>query len=311
MLALAGVGLICWSGEEAVQFNASGDLLAAAAGFVWAVYSLLIKRITAYGFAALPVTRRIFFYGILCMIPAACLGECSVDVDELLDFIQREEVAAYVQMGSAIAEAGLVVDGDGRQHRSASRQHGDGLAQGLDAVEYAGFAGAVDGHAVGRHLQAVGFRVVILQVLAEDDVSLAFRARTGLVLLARGLFQIFGQEEGVVLHFLAVFRIHDGYPSVQYEFLAGGGGHFLWQWDYLIVGCRFLLVAGGKKAGKSQQPGQTEIFFHGSIEYKVNEKSRLSWQMYHFSVIIPKYGHGNFCPAFILCGGGRKADLTF
>ncbi len=85
MLALAGVGLICWSGEEAVQFNASGDLLAAAAGFVWAVYSLLIKRITVYGFAALPVTRRIFFYGILCMIPAACLGEFSVDVDELLD----------------------------------------------------------------------------------------------------------------------------------------------------------------------------------------------------------------------------------
>ena len=84
-LALSGVGLICWGGEEGLQFNAAGDLLAAAAGFIWAVYSLLIKRITAYGFAALPVTRRIFFYGILCMIPAACLGEFSVSVDELLD----------------------------------------------------------------------------------------------------------------------------------------------------------------------------------------------------------------------------------
>lgn len=83
-LSLAGVGLICWGGEEGMQFNWKGDLLAASAGLIWAVYSLLVKRITALGFPALPVTRRIFFWGILCMVPVAAIDGFSVSLDELL-----------------------------------------------------------------------------------------------------------------------------------------------------------------------------------------------------------------------------------
>ncbi len=85
VISLAGVALICWGGEESVEFNWRGDLLAACAGFVWAVYSLLVKRITAWGFAALPVTRRIFFWGIVCMVPVTIYDGFDVSVEELLD----------------------------------------------------------------------------------------------------------------------------------------------------------------------------------------------------------------------------------
>ena len=83
-LSLAGVGLICWGGEEGVEFNWKGDLLAATAGLIWAAYSILVKRITSLGLPALPVTRRIFFWGIICMIPVAAYDGFDVSIDELL-----------------------------------------------------------------------------------------------------------------------------------------------------------------------------------------------------------------------------------
>lgn len=71
VLSLTGVALISWSGDSAVEFSLKGDLLAAVAALVWAFYCLFVNKIAVAGFEVLPATRRIFFYGIVMMLPFA------------------------------------------------------------------------------------------------------------------------------------------------------------------------------------------------------------------------------------------------
>lgn len=68
-VAMAGVVLISFNGSR-LQLNPMGDLLALLAAFVWACYSLLTRRISSLGQPVILTTRRTFFYGIICMIPA-------------------------------------------------------------------------------------------------------------------------------------------------------------------------------------------------------------------------------------------------
>lgn len=70
LLSMGGICLISYTGS-ALALDLRGDLLAVMAAMVWAVYSLLTKQIGSFGWNVILTTRRIFFYGILFMIPAA------------------------------------------------------------------------------------------------------------------------------------------------------------------------------------------------------------------------------------------------
>lgn len=68
--AIAGIALISFNGSSVLQLNPLGDLLAVLAAAVWAVYSVLIKKISSFEYHTIQTTRRTFFYGLLFMIPA-------------------------------------------------------------------------------------------------------------------------------------------------------------------------------------------------------------------------------------------------
>ena len=53
------------------------------AAMVWAVYSLLTKKIGSVGWNVILTTRRIFFYGILFMIPASAFLPFRWDLGRL------------------------------------------------------------------------------------------------------------------------------------------------------------------------------------------------------------------------------------
>ena len=73
VLALAGMALMIFEGEK-VQLSATGDLLAIGAALCWAVYSLFMGQLTReYG--TLTATRKVFFYGLLTILPF--LGGCG------------------------------------------------------------------------------------------------------------------------------------------------------------------------------------------------------------------------------------------
>ena len=67
-LAFAGMVLVVLNGHFVLHLSPQGDLLALSAALLWMVYSLVIKRIGG-GYSAIFITRKIFFYGLLTILP--------------------------------------------------------------------------------------------------------------------------------------------------------------------------------------------------------------------------------------------------
>ncbi len=68
LVALLGVGMVIYNGHFVLQLNPLGDALALAAALSWAIYSLLIKKVSSR-YKASFITRKVFFYGILTVLP--------------------------------------------------------------------------------------------------------------------------------------------------------------------------------------------------------------------------------------------------
>ncbi len=69
LAAIAGISLISFNGSANLKLNPMGDILAVAAAMVWAIYSLLTKKISSFGYHTILTTRKIFLYGLLFMLP--------------------------------------------------------------------------------------------------------------------------------------------------------------------------------------------------------------------------------------------------
>lgn len=69
LCAIIGIFLISFNGA-ALKLNPLGDLLAVLAAIVWAMYSILTRKLSECQYHVIPMTRRIFFYGLLFMMPA-------------------------------------------------------------------------------------------------------------------------------------------------------------------------------------------------------------------------------------------------
>lgn len=66
--ALIGVGMVIYNGHFVLQLNPLGDILALSAALSWAIYSLVIKKVSTR-YTATFITRKVFFYGILTVLP--------------------------------------------------------------------------------------------------------------------------------------------------------------------------------------------------------------------------------------------------
>ena len=64
-ISFIGVFLIMLGGTEELTFNPLGDPLAVGAGFVWACYSITLKKLSVYEIPILLSTRTIFGYGLI------------------------------------------------------------------------------------------------------------------------------------------------------------------------------------------------------------------------------------------------------
>lgn len=73
-IAMAGIYLISFRGEQGPQVNPIGDGLAVIAAVVWAAYGTLTKKISYFGYGTILTTRRTFFYGLVLMLPVLMVG---------------------------------------------------------------------------------------------------------------------------------------------------------------------------------------------------------------------------------------------
>lgn len=95
IVAMTGICLISFSGSE-LELNPVGDILAIVAAFVWAVYSLLTRKISNYGYNTIQTTRRIFTYGIFFMLPFLFVFDFGLDVQK---FVKPECALNLIYLG--------------------------------------------------------------------------------------------------------------------------------------------------------------------------------------------------------------------
>mgnify|MGYP003531670249 CR=1 FL=1 len=68
IVACVGMVIVVLNGRFILQLSPIGDLLAFMACLCWAVYSLLMKPVLER-YSSLFITRKVFFYGILTILP--------------------------------------------------------------------------------------------------------------------------------------------------------------------------------------------------------------------------------------------------
>lgn len=81
LVAMIGILLINFNSSKVLMLNPLGDILAVFAAIVWAVYSTLIKKISEFKYNMILVTRKVFFYGIIFMIPALFIYDFKINLN--------------------------------------------------------------------------------------------------------------------------------------------------------------------------------------------------------------------------------------
>jgi drug/metabolite transporter (DMT)-like permease len=99
VLAIIGIFLISFNGETVLKLNPLGDILTVLAAAVWAVYSVLVKKIGSFHYHTIPSTRRIFLYGLMFMIPALFLFKSDWNVSDITRFASPTNAFNILYLG--------------------------------------------------------------------------------------------------------------------------------------------------------------------------------------------------------------------
>ena len=100
LTAISGVFLVMFNGNFVLKLNPIGDILALSAAVCWSVYSITTKKFGSK-YNHLYLTRKIFFYALLTMMPFLFTSEFNFDVNKLLNF----EVISNLLFLGAIASS--------------------------------------------------------------------------------------------------------------------------------------------------------------------------------------------------------------
>jgi len=85
IISIAGVFLVIFNGNFVLKLNSLGDFLAILAAFTWSVYSIILKKLnTKYNYNYIYVTRKIFFYGVIFMIPLMFMFKADLSFEKLI-----------------------------------------------------------------------------------------------------------------------------------------------------------------------------------------------------------------------------------
>lgn len=116
LMALLGVGLVVFNGSFILRINPLGDMLTLLAALMWAFYGLILRRL-GNRYPTLFVTRKVFFYGVITLIPVLIASP----IHPQLAVLTRPEVIGnllflgifaslicYIMWNTAVKELGVV-----------------------------------------------------------------------------------------------------------------------------------------------------------------------------------------------------------
>jgi len=73
LIALVGVAFVVFNGKFILQINPLGDVLTILAALSWAFYGIVLRKLQK-DYSTLFITRKVFFYGIVTMLPFLAFG---------------------------------------------------------------------------------------------------------------------------------------------------------------------------------------------------------------------------------------------
>ena len=123
LVAMGGLVLVgvSTSAEDVMSafggFSYFGDLLALLAGAVWAIYSMLVKRIGELGYETIASTKRTFLWGLVFIIPVSMLF--GGELPAMGEVLAWENVANLIFLGLIASAACFVTWGVAVRHLGA------------------------------------------------------------------------------------------------------------------------------------------------------------------------------------------------
>lgn len=85
VVAMIGIILVVFNGSYVLKLSPKGDVLAILACVCWGVYSIFMKKISARGYHNIGSTRRVFFYGVLLLMPLLPKLDFHLGLDRFLE----------------------------------------------------------------------------------------------------------------------------------------------------------------------------------------------------------------------------------
>ena len=99
VLALLGIGVVRFAGQQ-LEIHPLGDFLAMLAAVAWAAYSVLLKKIDAFGYHSIQVIRRVFLYGLIFLIPFILFSDFQLGLERFAEPINLASLL-YLALGAS------------------------------------------------------------------------------------------------------------------------------------------------------------------------------------------------------------------
>lgn len=116
LTALLGVGLVVFNGSFILQINPLGDILTILSALSWAFYGIVLRKVNGR-YSTLFITRKVFIYGIITMLPFLALSPSSlhpellvqpVIIANLLFLGLIASLLCFIAWNTAVKELGIV-----------------------------------------------------------------------------------------------------------------------------------------------------------------------------------------------------------
>lgn len=116
LVALVGMALVVFNGSFILQINPLGDMLTVLAALSWAFYGIILKQLNGR-YSTLFITRKVFFYGIITMLPFSLMDSATFTPSLLINPVIASNLIflgliasllCFIAWNSAVKELGVV-----------------------------------------------------------------------------------------------------------------------------------------------------------------------------------------------------------
>ncbi len=84
LISLFGVFFVTFGDSKISDTGLKGDLIILAGVWLWTIYSIIIKKIADFGLTQIQISRRIFMYSLIFIIPYASFTPGKISVEYLM-----------------------------------------------------------------------------------------------------------------------------------------------------------------------------------------------------------------------------------